>query len=103
MARIELKGVAQVEGMHHLFLTQKTPEDIAFRATVELAEISGSETFVHVSHGGALWVVQEVGVHPFNLGEEITVYINPRHLFVFDDDRRLAASPRRAATAAAAE
>ena len=92
-------------GVHaiHLFLTQKTPEDIAFRATVELAEISGSETFIHVSHGGVLWVVQEVGVHPFALGEEITIYINPRHFFVFDDDRRLAASPRRAATAAAAE
>ena len=38
-------------------------DDIPVPGTVELAEISGSETFIHVHGPGIAWVVQQDGVH----------------------------------------
>ncbi len=69
-------------------------DDITLGARVEVAEIAGSETFVHVSHGESAWVAQASGVHDFKLGEDIRVYIDPRRLFAFvRDDGRLMAAP----------
>ena len=48
---------------NHLSIHRHGEGDLAVDATVELAEISGSETFVHVSNGDLHWVVQEEGVH----------------------------------------
>ncbi len=80
----------------HLTVARRHDDDVAFAARVELAEISGSETFVHVDlGGGASWVVQEDGVHSLDLGEEIAAYIDPRHVYAFDLDGRLVASPSR--------
>ncbi len=64
--------------------------------TVELAEISGSETFVHVAHHDTLWVAQTAGVHSFALGQQVEVHVNPESLFVFAADGGLAAAPRAA-------
>ena len=51
---------------------------------VEQAEVSGSETFIHAEHGGMRVVVQEEGVHGFELNEALTVYAGPRDgLFAF--------------------
>ena len=65
-------------------------------ATVELAEISGSETFVHVHNGDLHWVVQEEGVHEHALGEPVQVYLDPARLYAFDRDGTLEAAPVRA-------
>ncbi len=86
----------------HLFVARRRPEDLEFEATVELAEISGSETFIHAAHGGVSWVVQEEGVHSFALGEKLRVFVDPGHLFAFDQDGRLVAAPRRRAVSTAA-
>ncbi|BBO70257.1 ABC transporter ATP-binding protein [Desulfosarcina alkanivorans] len=78
---------------NHLWLSSQTEEDLAITGTVELSEINGSETFVYVHHGKSAFVVQQYGVHPFSMGNEITVYINPKHLFVYDTAGRLVAAP----------
>jgi len=62
--------------------------------SVELAEISGSETFVHVAHHDTLWVAQTAGVHSFALGQQVEVHVDPESLFVFAPDGTLAAAPR---------
>ena len=77
----------------HLFVVRKAADDVEFEATVELAEISGSETFIHAAHNDVSWVVQEEGVHSLGLGEEIRVFVSPRHIFAFDRDGRLVAAP----------
>jgi glycerol transport system ATP-binding protein len=71
------------------------PDDIEVGATVELAEVSGSETFVHVRHDdGVSWIVQLEGVHPLSIGDPIRIYVKPRRLFVFDGDNgRLVRAP----------
>jgi glycerol transport system ATP-binding protein len=66
---------------------------MALSGEVEVAEIAGSETYIHVRHGEASWVVQVEGVHTFGLGDPITVYIEPDRLFAFDSAGQLAAAP----------
>ena len=71
--------------------------------TVELAEISGSETFIHVHGPGFAWVVQQDGVHKLKIGEPVTAYVNARRLFAFDADGGLVAAPPRPQLGMAAE
>jgi glycerol transport system ATP-binding protein len=82
---------------NHLSLSRAAAEDIEIQGTVDLAEVSGSETFVHVVHGDTSLVVQEEGVHSLGIGKDIRVYLDPDNLFAFDGGGRLVASPRGAA------
>ena len=66
---------------------------LAVPATVELSEISGSETFVHARHNGSTLVAQREGVHGFALGQPVVLYLDPRRLYVFDGGGTLAAAP----------
>ena len=78
---------------HHLWLSRQETDDIAVEGNVELAEINGSETFVHVQHDDSSFVVQQEGVHPFAMGSPITVYLNAKHLFAYDAEGLLIAAP----------
>ncbi len=88
---------------NHLFVARGNPDQLEISAKVELAEISGSETFIHAAHSGTSWVVQEEGVHSLGLGEEIRVFVEPRHLFVFAQDGGLVAAPGDATPSLAAQ
>ncbi len=77
---------------NHLFLNRSSAEDIEIHANVDLAEISGSETFIHVNYGSSRLVVQEDGVHPYRMDTEVSIYVNPNHFFVFDEAGVLLAS-----------
>ncbi|NNG02130.1 MAG: ABC transporter ATP-binding protein [Desulfobacteraceae bacterium] len=78
---------------NHLFLSRTKEDDTEFKSTVELAEINGSETFVHIRHNGTSLVVQENGIHTRKIGSEISIFMNPCHLFVFDETGSRVASP----------
>ena len=78
---------------NHLFLNKVDEEDAEIRAKVELAEINGSETFIHINHADSKLVVQEDGIHPRRLGSEIAVYVSPCCFFVYDSSGTLVASP----------
>jgi glycerol transport system ATP-binding protein len=67
--------------------------DLALPGKVELAEISGSDTFVHVETAIGELVAQLTGVHQFTLGEAITLYLNPAHVYVFDAAGNLLVAP----------
>ena len=69
--------------------------DVALPGVVELAEISGSDTFVHVATGVGEVVAQLTGVHYFDLGAPVTLYVNPTQVYVFDQDGMLLAYPVR--------
>ena len=58
--------------------------DLALPGTVELAEISGSDTFVHVATPIGELVAQLPGVHGFTLGSTLNLYLDPAQAFVFD-------------------
>jgi glycerol transport system ATP-binding protein len=67
--------------------------DVAFPGQVELAEIAGSDTFVHVHTAIGELVAQLTGVHVFSLGEAITLYLNPAHAYAFGADGKLLVAP----------
>jgi glycerol transport system ATP-binding protein len=71
------------------------PTDLSVAGTVELAEISGSDTFVHASTPWGDLVAQVTGVHYFELGTPITLHLDPAQAFVFGADGRLAWAPVR--------
>ncbi|WP_066267908.1 ABC transporter ATP-binding protein [Hydrogenophaga palleronii] len=71
------------------------PGDIAMAGRVELAEIAGSDTFVHVHSEVGELVAQLTGVHDCALGEPITLYLQPGALFVFDAEGPLVRAPAR--------
>ncbi len=78
-----------------LYVNRRSDADMEIRGIVELSEISGSETFVHVAHNGVSWVAQEEGIHSFALGDSIDIYLDPAALFVFDWRGGLVAAPGR--------
>ena len=67
--------------------------DIPLPGGVELAEIAGSDTFVHVATEIGELVAQLTGVHVFTLGEAITLYLDPRQAYVFDAPGNLLVAP----------
>jgi glycerol transport system ATP-binding protein len=74
---------------------QPRPGDLALTGEVELAEISGSDTFVHVKTGIGEIVAQLTGVHVFSLGDAVTLYMAPGLIYVFDADGQLLVAPQR--------
>jgi glycerol transport system ATP-binding protein len=70
--------------------------DVALQGKVELAEISGSDTFVHASTSVGEVVAQLGGVHAFSLGEPITLYLSPAQVHVFDAEGELLVAPGQA-------
>ncbi len=71
------------------------PGDVALPGQVELAEISGSDTFVHVHTLVGELVAQLTGVHHFELGAQVTLYFNPAQVYVFDAQGMLVLAPVR--------
>ena len=74
--------------------------DVPLKGRVELAEISGSDTFVHADTEVGELVAQLPGVHRFGLGDLITLHLDPAQAYVFDaEGALLLAPPRRSAAA----
>ena len=84
---------------NHLSLTRTSHDDTELRGKVELAEINGSETFIHIQYDDTRLVVQENGVHHYRIGSEISVFVSPCRFFVYDPNSRLVASPTQACMA----
>jgi glycerol transport system ATP-binding protein len=59
------------------------PGDVPITAVVDLAEISGSETFIHVHRGALSIVAQLPGVHAQELGAPCVLYCQPASLLLF--------------------
>jgi glycerol transport system ATP-binding protein len=60
---------------------------------VELAEISGSETFLHVRHADMRMVAHLSGVYAYALGDNVHIGIDGAKLFAFTAEGALAAAP----------
>ena len=94
----ELGGIADASYTigfqpHHLSLSSSSPSAVPMKAKVSVTEITGSESFVHLDFAGERWVMLEHRVLAFEPEQEIEVYIDPRHIMVFDAEG-MAATPR---------
>ncbi|MGP1629853.1 MAG: ABC transporter ATP-binding protein [Giesbergeria sp.] len=74
---------------------QERPGDLTMHGSVELAEISGSDTYVHVASPMGNLVAQVPGVHYFALGQSVTLHVQADQLYVFGADEALLCAPRR--------
>ena len=74
---------------------QARPGDVAVQGQVELAEISGSDTFVHVATPMGEVVAQLTGVHYFALGSTLSLYFDPAQVYVFAGHGALLLAPAR--------
>ncbi len=79
----------------HVRLTPASAHDYRLHCEVELAEISGSDTYLHTRHGEISLVAQLPGVHELAPGSAVALYLNPSEVFAFGADGRLAGSPQR--------
>ena len=82
---------------NHLEIHQHSPQSVQFTCTLGANEITGSETFLHLNHGGDRWVGLVHGVHDLGAGSKISVWLNPASACLFGAEGRLAASGNRAA------
>jgi glycerol transport system ATP-binding protein len=83
----------------HLRLRAQGGSAVEFRCTLSVAEITGSETFLHLAHGPEKWVALVHGVHDFEPGADIALWLDPAHVYLFDADGRLALPAAYAAAA----
>jgi glycerol transport system ATP-binding protein len=73
---------------HHLSLKRPSAEAVQVPGRVVVTEITGSESFVHLVFADARWVMLAPGIHDFEADQMIDVFIDPRHLMVFDQTGR---------------
>ncbi|MCK1625558.1 ABC transporter ATP-binding protein [Bradyrhizobium sp. 160] len=78
---------------HQLGLANGEAGRHAFHATVTVTEITGSESFVHLTREGSNWVAVLHGVHEFEPGQTLDAVLDPNDIFVFDAADRLVAAP----------
>ena len=84
---------------NHLHLNTHSGQAVEFRCTLGVTEITGSETFLHLTHGTDRWVGLVHGVHDLQPGNAVSVWLDPAHVYIFDAEGRLAAPAAYAAAA----
>ena len=71
---------------HHLHLARPVPHALAVPAKVTVTEITGSESFIHVDTLGERWTALSHGVHPYDTGDDITLYLDPADCLYFTEN-----------------
>ncbi|MNM42413.1 sn-glycerol-3-phosphate import ATP-binding protein UgpC [compost metagenome] len=77
----------------HITLVPSHDDDLELAVLVELGEISGSETFLHVRNDYWRMILHLPGVHEYPVDTPIRVFIPTHKLFVFDSAGKLVQAP----------
>jgi glycerol transport system ATP-binding protein len=89
------KGLATGSYIFGMRAASITLNQTGFPFSVELSEISGSETFLHIRHEMIGVVGLLDSVQNFNTGEVVRVQFDTLQLYVFDQNEQLVSSPYR--------
>jgi glycerol transport system ATP-binding protein len=76
---------------HHITPTARNQGAAALEGRVLVAELSGSESILHLNMNGQTWVSQSHGIHPFPVGSTAKLYVDVDQTFFFDADNKLIA------------
>ncbi|BFU44989.1 ABC transporter ATP-binding protein [Krasilnikovia sp. MM14-A1004] len=80
---------------HHVTVERTGPDDLAFPAEIRLAEMTGSDTFLHLVLSDRRHLVAQLpGTHRFTPGERAVAYVDPARVLVFDDTGARLPAPR---------
>jgi glycerol transport system ATP-binding protein len=69
---------------HALTSRRETDDALPVNGRVELAEVLGSDTELHLKHEGRSLIAWVQGVGSYAIGANVTVYMNPRRFLVFE-------------------
>ena len=84
---------------NHLRLTRPNADAVSIKVSVNVVEITGSESFVHLQHADDRWVALVHGIQQPASGTELEVYVDPADVYVFGTDGALVLAPAIAAAA----
>lgn len=73
----------------HLTLV-KRPGAMPLQVVLDVTEVTGAQTFLHLHHGADRWVGLVEGVHKPEHGAALTVWLDPAHIYLFDANGTLA-------------
>ncbi|MBL4929228.1 ABC transporter ATP-binding protein [Fuscibacter oryzae] len=76
---------------NHLHLNTHSGQAVELKCRLGVTEITGAETFLHLHHGADKWVALVEGIHDLPPGSEVSLWLNPAHVYLFDAAGRLAA------------
>jgi glycerol transport system ATP-binding protein len=76
---------------NHLEIGKHAPDAMEFKTTLGVTELTGSETFIHLDHHGERWVGVVHGVHDLAIDAPLSVWLDPRHVYVFSESGDLVA------------
>ncbi|MFK7876171.1 MAG: ABC transporter ATP-binding protein [Paracoccaceae bacterium] len=76
---------------NHVELKSHTPNAMVFDTKLVVTELTGSETFVHLDYNGDTWVGLIHGVQSLELGAPLQVFIDPSHIYIFNETGDLVA------------
>ncbi|MES2261637.1 MAG: ABC transporter ATP-binding protein [Pseudomonadota bacterium] len=79
---------------NHVQLSSASAQDNRLDCTVDLAELSGSETYVHLHMGTTGLVAQLPGVHAVAIDAHVQACVSPENIFLFDADGGLLRAPK---------
>lgn len=68
---------------HQLYVNRPSDAALEVKAIVRVTEITGSESFIHVEALGERWTALAHGIHHYNAGDSITLYLEPRDFLTF--------------------
>jgi len=71
---------------NHLELKKHKENAIKFTAHLDVTEITGSETFLHMSYDSETWIGLVHGVHDLEYDSDLSVYLDSSHIFIFAQD-----------------
>ncbi len=76
---------------NHVELSSQDEDVLEFTTQLTVTELTGSETFIHLDHHGDKWVGLIHGIHDLKLGADLRVYVDPRHIYIFNESGDLVA------------
>src|SRR5262249_38786679 len=71
---------------HQVTIERMGPDDLELPTEIRLAEVTGSTTFLHLLLQGRRHLVAQLpGTQLFTPGESAVAFVDPAHIFVFDE------------------
>lgn len=71
---------------HHVSPVQVNTNHVSMTGTVQVTELSGSESSAHFALGDQSWVSLAPGVHPYQIGQDHEFFMDPAECFYFLPD-----------------
>lgn len=78
---------------HHMHLEASAVANCLISASVELAEVHGSQTALHLSHGSTQFMAQAQGLYELAPGDALDLFFDPAQAYAFDPQGELRCAP----------